>query len=89
MVVCVSNSIDNAIDVSDIRKSDCNDPWSGADILANSILQVTIHKTTTRGYIRALFRDKEYLYPMVSSYRCHNILDRYEFYAYVSLWIYY
>lgn len=89
MVVYIFNPIDNSFDVSAIWKSDCDDTWIGPDIFTIPILQAAIYQTTARVYIRALFWNKEYLNTMVSSYRCHNILDRYEFYAYVSLWIYY
>lgn len=88
MVVRISDTVDNAIDVSVLRKSDCDDTWIGPDIFTIPILQAAIYQTTARVYIRALFWNKEYLNTMVSSYRCHNILDSYEFYAYVSLWIY-
>ena len=68
MVVCFSDTVDNAVDVSALRKSDDDNPRIGYDFFANTFLQIAIQETTTRGYIRVLFGHEEYLYPMACSF---------------------
>lgn len=89
MVVRISDTVDNAIDVSVLRKSYYDDSRIGYDIFAFAILQVAIHETTARGYIQALFWHKEYLYPMARPTWHNHYNSSYEFYVYVSFGIYY